>query len=188
MIDPTNIVKDYSDEELEELFVFCVCVAGKTAKTIAPRVHKMAEMSKQKHKGLFRFIDMNRLGLPYYLHKLGIGCYSQKCTALWGAIDKFKNIQAIRKASVSDLESVSYIGPKTARFFYMAHTNSNNYAALDTHILKFLKDNGVQNVPKNTPRGNTYIRLEKEYLKLVPKPFTAAEFDNIVWNKYESKK
>lgn len=37
MIDPKNIVRKYSDEELQELLIFCICVAGKTAATIAPQ-------------------------------------------------------------------------------------------------------------------------------------------------------
>jgi hypothetical protein len=37
MIDPQNIIREYTDSELEELLIFTICVAGKTAKTNAKR-------------------------------------------------------------------------------------------------------------------------------------------------------
>ena len=48
MIDPQNIVRyDYTDNELQELIVFCVCVAGKKASVIAPRVDKLCRSESE---------------------------------------------------------------------------------------------------------------------------------------------
>ena len=58
-------------------------------------------------------------------------------------------------------------------------------ACLDTHLLKYLAERGVRNVPKSTPSSKKqYERLERVFLSLVPKNKTPAEFDLEIWNSY----
>ena len=63
-------------------------------------------------------------------------------------------------------------------------------AGLDTHVLKFLKLMGVDNVPKVTPSSNKeYLRLEYEFLKLAAKyKMAPSDLDLMVWNEYSIKK
>lgn len=71
----------------------------------------------------------------------------------------------LRSCTVDDLEAVHGIGPKTARMFLLHSRPKQWYAVLDTHILHWLKAEGVPNVPKSTPpTGKTYRRLESDFL------------------------
>jgi thermostable 8-oxoguanine DNA glycosylase len=172
MVDPSNIVRyDQTDAELEELLIFCICVAGKKASTIAPRVHKL--------------IHGHKLGvgcfLKYQLKTLGIGCHTVKARTIQ---DAFRAGLDLRECSVSDLEAIYGIGPKTARAFIMWSRPNVQHACLDTHILKWLRDQGVEGVPKSTPTGKKYLTLEQTYLKMVPEGKTAAEFDLEIWKEY----
>ena len=67
----------------------------------------------------------------------------------------------------------------------MSSRHNVQHAALDTHLLKYLRAEGVENVPKSTPSSNKqYDRLEKEFLSRVPQGMTPAEFDLEIWKKY----
>jgi thermostable 8-oxoguanine DNA glycosylase len=191
MIDPNNIVREYTDSELEELLIFTICVAGKTAKTIAPRVHNLLNFDwgmgcyGWEFRSPFEKIELlGREELSYALKEVGIGCYNQKAhTIFHTAISNFN----LRTCSIEDLEKIKGIGPKTAQAFVMWSRPNIQKAILDTHILKWLRDQGVDRVPKSTPpRGATYDRLEQEFLKRVPEDMTPAEFDLMIWQKYSN--
>lgn len=121
MIDPSDIVREYTDSELEELIIFCVLVAGKSASTIAPRLEKMNQMCLSKHKKSMFWFIANNGALPYYLKCLGIGCYTSKSKTLKQLVDKFKSGAIIRETTTDQLEEIYGIGPKTSRFFIMFH-------------------------------------------------------------------
>ena len=185
MIDPNNIVEyNYTDDQLEELAIFCICVAGKTAKTIAPRVHTLVKGAKECGLGVFDYIAHVYLTdyiLSHDLKDLGIGCYTAKAESIFQLINSEFDL---RTCSVSDLETIKGIGPKTSRFFIMSSREGVEYAALDTHVLKWLRDQGIENVPKSTPSGKRYLDLEQTYLKMIPRGKTAAEFDLEIWREY----
>jgi thermostable 8-oxoguanine DNA glycosylase len=90
-----------------------------------------------------------------------------------------------------DLELIPGVGMKTSRFFLL-HSNKtykNNIAVLDTHILKFIKENIDDRAPKSTPTISvTYKYWEDVFLhwcELNNK--NVAEFDLQVWNSYSRK-
>jgi thermostable 8-oxoguanine DNA glycosylase len=201
MIDPEKIVRyDYTDAELEELLIFCVCVAGKTAKTIAPRVdklcHEQYDMNDegdlvQLHLSPFEWLrsfnvtmmDINVL--EERVKALGIGCYSQKAETI---SEILRSGLDLRTCSVSDLETIKGIGPKTSRFFIMSSRRDVQHAALDTHILRWMRDQGVENVPKSTPTGKKYLDLEQTFVKMVPEGMSPAEYDLEIWREYSVKR
>ena len=85
---------------------------------------------------------------------------------------------------MSDLETIKGIGPKTSRFFLMSSRQGVEYAALDTHILRWMRDQGIENIPKSTPSGKRYLDLEQIYLKMVPEGKSVGEFDLEIWREY----
>jgi len=181
MIDPQNIVRyDYTDDGLEELLIFCVCVAGKSAKTIAPRVHDLCNMIYEEELSPFDTIKVYRRALDQSLKELGIGCYNQKSNTIWELILAGLDL---RTCSVSDLEAIKGIGPKTARFFVMSSREGAQHAALDTHLLKWLRAQGID-APKSTPTGKKYLDLEQKFIKMVPEGMTPAEFDLKIWKEH----
>jgi len=189
MIDPKNIVRyDYSKVQLEELAVFTICVAGKAASTIAPRVDKLCWQRDRRHGFLcyttspFCWLKLlNDLGkLEDRLQELGIGCMKGKARAISElAASGFD----LRTCSIADLESINGIGPKTARFFIMSTRKGVKHAALDVHVLRWLDNQGIPGVPKQTPTGNKYAMLEQIFLSMVPVGMTPAEFDLQIWRE-----
>jgi endonuclease III len=116
----------------------------------------------------------------------GIGCYNLKSRT-------FRELAHadldLKTCTTDDLEKIPGIGMKTSRCFIIHSRQGARYAGLDTHILKFLRSAGVENVPKATPSSKKeYLRLEKEFLRLADLAGKApAVFDLEIWNKYSIK-
>lgn len=188
MVDPDQITRyDRNDWELQEFLLFSVAVAGKTAKTIAPRVDaflkRITDDGEHTPFDSIRGLDVAGFDIAGMINQAGIGCHTQKArTFIELSNDQDLNLYT---CTPYDLERYYGIGPKTARLFVMHTRENERYAALDTHILKFLREEGVENVPASTPpAGSTYNRLEQEFLKLVPPGMTPADFDLEVWKRY----
>lgn len=185
MIDPTKITNfNQTDEQLEEVLLFWVLVAGKNASTISKALEKMLN----RLEGSTPFEKIRGVGkekLPQLLKDNGIGCYSIKARALWELVNADLNL---RTCSIDDLEKIYGIGSKTSRCFLIHSRPNMQYAALDTHILKYLRDSG-RIVPKATPSNKKlYRKFEKEFLDdALYYGYTVAEFDLALWNKYASK-
>ena len=194
MIDPLRIVRyDYDDAELEELLVFCICVAGKRASTVAPRVGRFYQALQLLTGAYVPLKNLSPAHIQYtengsfayipetycrMLAIVGIGCFNQKGNTIAhvGQLD-------LRTVTVPELESIKGIGPKTARFFVMSSRENVQHATLDIHILRWLVEQGVECVPGQTPTGKTYARLEQEFLDRVPSGLTPAEFDLVIWKR-----
>lgn len=80
------------------------------------------------------------------------------------------------------LESVHGIGPKTSRFFIIWTRPEANHAALDTHVLKWLRFIGHA-APLSTPSGRKYALLEIIMLTEAKKRgMTARQLDAAIWD------
>jgi thermostable 8-oxoguanine DNA glycosylase len=89
---------------------------------------------------------------------------------------------------VQELESVKGIGPKTARFFLLHSRPNQEIAVLDTHILHWMRDNGIK-APKTTPSGEKYLKFEKMFIDIAKKnDISIADLDLRIWTAYSSKK
>jgi len=184
MVDPTNFTNfNRTVSELEELLIFSICVAGKPAMRTAKAVANLLAYCDSASIAPFDIIRWLIKGnlLVAAMEAQGIGQYSRIGRALKESVEA--NLD-LRKCSVEDLESIHGIGPKTARMFIL-HTRPNQrIAALDTHILKFLKEKG-HDVPKTTPSGKRYLTLEQAFLTEADKSgMTVADFDLHLWRKY----
>jgi endonuclease III len=193
MIDPSNITNYHLDKyQLQEMLIFWVLVAGKTAKTtvkylqlLLDKLHIQYEMNEFHPFDVIRMYDEDNPGggLEKLLKDSGFGCQKTKAKGLRQLIRSGMNL---RTCSVEDLEKIYGIGPKTARCFVM-HTRENaRHAGIDTHLLKWLKSLGIK-VPKSTPTGRTYAHLECVFLVLADRlSMTPAALDLAVWNAYSS--
>lgn len=90
-----------------------------------------------------------------------------------------------RKWTLITLESIPGVGPKSARWFYGLVNPEAKVAALDTHILKFLGDNGSK-VPKATPSaGARYHELEADFIYFADRlDMNPPELDYLLWKVY----
>jgi endonuclease III len=202
MIDPQRCTKfDRTDAELEEFAIFCICVAGKNAKATARAVDRMLTAINNISPELEKLTPLRKLGayteiwigsingLAKLMKASGIGNFTSRakaCYALAKEIQTEYDNHYLRTCSVQDLEKIKGIGAKTARYF-MLHTRPNQrLAALDVHVLTYLRESGII-APKTTPSKGSkqYAKLEEEFLRLADmQGKSASELDLQVWNKY----
>lgn len=185
MINPSEVTKfDRTEAELEEFLLFCVLVAGKNSKVQANKLEYFIDTVLPKSKSPFDKIQrmINSGYLIFMIKEVKLGQYSRlsKCfTELMTLKGKLST------CTVFDLEKIHGIGPKTARFF-LTHTRPNRqFAVLDTHMLRYLRDNGY-NAPKSTPpAGPNYRQWEFAVLQEARKAgMSAADFDLMIWKRY----
>lgn len=188
MLDPTKITNfNATRSELEEMILFWICAAGKNgvtaAKCLNKLLHSVSEIENSSPFETIKFIDQ-KSDLAEEMKKHGIGCYRRKSVSFLSLCDSGLDLQ---NCNVEDLEKIPGIGPKTARCFLIHSRPNQNFAGLDTHILKFLKEQG-HNVPKSTPTGKKYKEIEQIFLKYAAQSNqSVAEFDLYLWNNYREK-
>ena len=196
MIDPYNITNfNRTQEQLQEFLLFCIVVAGKTAYIQAKKLQEFFDsvnvrLMMPDHVSPFQTVkSSNQHGiLLEEIQKAKLGQYKKIYSAF-----KFiaENKYDLTTMKPGDLELIPGVGMKTSRFFLL-HSNKtykNNIAVLDTHILKFIKENIDDRAPKSTPTISvTYKYWEDVFLywcELNNK--NVAEFDLQVWNSYSRK-
>jgi len=191
MVDPENITDyDLCNNELEERLLFWVCAAGKNGRTAARCLDVFLELMSCEGSP-FACIREHGVArtpppLPYILRAAGIGCYTSKARTFTEVSNAGLNL---RTCTVEDLEKVYGIGMKTSRCFIIHSRLGARHAGLDTHLLKYLRAEGIEDVPKSTPSSKKqYLRLEKEFLRMADEQGKLPSvLDLEIWNKYSVK-
>jgi thermostable 8-oxoguanine DNA glycosylase len=179
MINPSEVTNfNRSDYELEEFFLFCIFVAGKTATTTARNLAAFLQNATLTPLNHLRFLSQNNL-IQQELVRARIGQYKRLTICLTQVVEK--NLD-LRTCSVADLESISGIGAKTARYFLL-HTRPNqNIAALDIHIMRWLKEQGFD-APARPKNNKDYLYWESIFLTEAKKyNMSIADLDLAIWN------
>ena len=184
MINPTEITNyNRTENELQEFLLFCIVVAGKN--------------SQQQAKKLAEFLNIWPHLSPFEIIRR-LDSHGALCTRLeWTRMGQYTRIvnafrQVAKLASlttitVSELEKVKGIGPKTARFFILHSRPTMHLAVLDTHILKWMREQGY-NAPKATPSGQRYLTLEVNFLAEARKRgMSPADLDLAIWKEKSQK-
>jgi hypothetical protein len=175
---------DRTDAELELFWLFCGCVAGKTAHVQARLLSGFLSSFPFYHESPFEMIiEAERLGiLEDHVRTSRLGQYGKLYRFM---VESLSLCGRLRDCELEDLEAIHGCGPKTARYFLLDTRPDQRYAALDTHVLKELRANGID-APRSTPSaGPKYRALEEEFLKLADASgMTAAEYDLSVWKKW----
>lgn len=166
--------------ELEELLLFSVAVAGKTADTIA---HQLETFLLLERRGVTPFAKVRNMVqdgiLLKNLKKAKLGKYGVLKRAYKELA--FANID-LKKCEIKDLEQFTGIGPKTSRFFILHTRAHSRVAVLDTHILKWMSDK-FPGVPKSTPSRKKYLQLEQKFLGYCDECQISPEvLDLQIWN------
>ena len=186
MIDPVKITNfKRTREELEELLIFCILVAGKTASIQAKKLELFLRKDKYNSSPfslISEYIDKGILLSKIQESKLGQYNRLQKAFTQILELDVFK-------CTVQQLEAITGIGPKTARFFLLHSRANQKLAVLDTHLLKWLRSEIGLDTPKATPTAKKYLILEQAFLKYCEdNNKSPATLDLEIWNKYSSIK
>ena len=186
MIDPENVAIERNDYQLQEFMLFCIAVAGKNARNIAQALDRF--LYKFNTQGITPFeiiknLNKNKM-LTGAIEYARLGQY-KKLTKAFTQVAELD----LRTCTLEDLENVHGIGYKTSRFF-LTYTRPNQmFAVLDTHLLRYIREElKIEKVPKATP-GNikTYQQLEQIFVnhcKDLGK--TVPELDLEIWTKYST--
>lgn len=185
MIDPTRITNfAASRAEREEQLLFWYLVAGKRADQTARKLERLLTNLRAEYphaRRPFRLLGraLAEHRLESELRSVGTGKY----TLLMRGLPALVRLDVLT-CTLKELEAVPGIGPKTARC-WLLHTRPNQrYAGLDTHVLRWLGSLG-HSVPRSTPTGATYVRLEQTFLGYADHfGLTPADLDLRVWNHY----
>lgn len=183
LINPKKIT-DYnrSDRDLELFWYFAMFVAGKNAGVTAQKVTEMFSPLTENEwprEYLGGMNDRQRLAV---LKKYGIGQYTRLGPAVKGSLTT-----DLRKTSAIDLERIPGVGPKTAKFFVLHSRRGAKCVPLDTWILAFLRDKGVDAPMSTPPSGRKYDALEAVAIQKLQAEYpgkTLAAADLLTWRKY----
>ena len=107
-----------------------------------------------------------------------MGCYGRLCRSFR---EIAKGRPDLMTATPAELEKFHGVGPKSSRFAIMWVRPQERFAALDTHVLKWLRFLG-QKAPKATPSGEEYARLERFFISEADKrEFNPRLLDAMIW-------
>ena len=196
-IDPYNIT-NYSrtEEELQLFLLFCIVVAGKTAYIQAEKLEQFLcsvneRLMMPEFVSPFQTIkSAEQHGiLMQEIQKAKLGQYKKIYSAFKYLSQSEYNL---KRMTPELLEVIPGIGMKSSRFFLL-HSDKyyqNNIAILDTHILKFIKENIDNQAPKSTPTIKvTYKYWEDVFLLWCEQnKKNVADFDLEVWKSYARTK
>ncbi len=184
MIDPTDITKfDRNEIELQEFFLFCVVVAGKTAVVQAKKLDDFLKPGRIRSMTPFEYIK--GLRDKEHLHHM-------VCDAKLGIYKRLTHIFEqslyidLHNVTMEELESIPGIGPKTSRFFVLHSRPEQRIAVLDKHILAWLSEQYPHmTIPLATPQSiSRYRELESLYLHEAAKRKLKPEIlDLQIWNE-----
>jgi thermostable 8-oxoguanine DNA glycosylase len=193
MIDPYNITNyNRTQNELEEFLLFCIVVAGKTAYIQAQKLEEfLTSVNKRlmmpEHINPFQSLkSAEQHGILFEEIKIAkLGQYKKIYSGFKYLAEKEYNLS---RMTPKILEEIPGVGMKTSRFFLL-HSDTfykDRIAILDTHILKFIKENIDERAPKSTPViPLTYRFWEDRFLNWCSENNkNVADFDLEVWKSY----
>jgi len=172
--------------DLELFAIFAVCVAGKKAQQTADKVNDHFRDTETPTKRLTPFETIKSLinirVFGAYLQMAKVGQYKRIYRALR---DLAESGIDLKTCTVEDLEAIHGIGPKTSRFIIMHSRPNQRLATLDTHILRWMRDQGID-TPKATPQSKKlYQKLEQKFLTLCDKcGMIPSQLDLKIWKQY----
>ena len=189
-INPREIT-DYNrtDAELEFFLLFCIVVAGKKSDIQARKLEEWYD-DRVYHKDTpFEYIErLDADGeLRSSLEKVRMGQYNRLVNSFQDAIGiGGRGRMNLSKCSLQDLCLIRGVKLKTSNFFLTHSREDYNVPVLDTHVLKFLKAEGIKNVPKSTPQDEKlYNSLAKQFTTIAKRRrMSVADLDLQVWKQY----
>ena len=161
-------------EELEKFWLFCIFVAGKNSTIQLKKLNEFLPSNAAP----FDYIRANISSLRQKLIDFKIGQYGRIEKSIKESLDL-----DLAACSVEDLTRIHGIGPKTSRFFLLHSRRDCDHIVLDTHLLRWLRNNGIS-APKSTPSEPKYSQIEKQAQEIFNLKFpnkALAEIDLEIW-------
>jgi thermostable 8-oxoguanine DNA glycosylase len=188
MIDPFNVT-DFgrTERELEEYLFFCIAVANKTARIIAPKIAMFLEATLPGESPFDCVLRLEAEGrLLEELQRAKTGKYTTLVPSYPDAARRLRG--RLATVALDELMTLKGVGEKTSRYFVLhSRRDHGRIAVIDTHILKYLRQLG-HDVPKGLPKGDGYARLERLVIAAAEAAgMSMPDFDLAVWSHYASK-
>lgn len=187
MINPYDLEGRWTRDKLEEWVLFGICVANKPADATAVKVDALLRDIREglgfsayppytPFELIQTAVELNIL--RFALEKHRVGQYTRIQRAFEEVIVKVPDVLA---TTVTQLETVNGIGPKTARMIMLYYKPETACVPLDTHVLRWLREQGYD-APKGTPSGKRYLDLEATFVKEAQKRrMTVKALDTQIW-------
>ena len=172
--------------DLELFAVFAVCVAGKNAQQTADKVNDNFRDVATPTKQLTPFEAIkNLVNIKVFVAYLKMAKMGQQRRIYRALRDLVESGIDLKTCTVEELEAIHGIGPKTSRFIIMHSRPNQRLATLDTHILRWMRDQGIE-TPKATPQSKKlYKELEDKFLTLCDKrAILPSQLDLKIWKQY----
>lgn len=168
-------------DELQARLIYCLIVAGKSAGFADACTQKLllsAEPGERPFDLIRRLIAKKRL--KKRLKQCKTGNYNK----LRRALEELVNIEIdLSSCSAEQLEEIHGIGPKTARFFLLWTRPNALHAALDVHVLRWMRKQGYD-APESTPTGERYRALEWAFIvEARRRGMRPRELDERIWSQ-----
>lgn len=200
MINAKDIIKyDRTEEELQELILFLIAVAGKNADTTARMLDKLLSIYPSAKLSPFDRVKAITTGrvpgraaiyIPTWdtfeelLKRCGFGCQTRLARAFTEVANSGLNLKT---CSLDDLMSIHGIGRKSASCFLAWTRPKVKVAMLDVHLMKYIRNEmGHADAPKATPSSKKqydyYEKLYLDHCKKLKKDPTS--YDLEIWKKY----
>ena len=187
-VDPNNITNyDQTEHELQATLIFWILVAGKNAASTRKSLLKLHDLLPSKRSlpcvRILRYSsEKGEPALAGLMRSCGFGQFNQKARYLTELSRQVcEEDLDLFSCTLTDLMALPGVGPKTARAFLLHSRPKQRVAVLDTHVLKFLAEEGYS-VPKTTPVGKRYDELEKVWLDICDeRGWDLAEADLRIW-------
>tara|TARA_B100000131_G_scaffold311493_1_gene344417 strand:- start:6833 stop:7474 length:642 start_codon:yes stop_codon:yes gene_type:complete len=182
-IDPVNITDfNRGTNKLQAFWLFCMFVAGKNSDYASRCLSRLLHAAKLGEEPPFNYFrSIGETGVHNALVASKVGQYGRLTKGIMQSLDL-----DLANCELKDLLAIHGVGNKTARFFLLHTREGCEYAVLDTHILSWLRDRGVHDVPDSTPTNNKeYKRLERafRYLSRLAYPgLSDSQIDLLIWS------
>lgn len=167
-----------SAAELEYHLITAMLLAGKSA-TFVEGVN--GRLYGKRTVTAFEWFRKARKkgGIEAALRKARSGNYTKLANGIDQVIDAGLDLE---KCGPAELQQIHGIGPKTARFFIIWTRPGADFAALDTHVLKWLRFIG-HGAPASTPGGAEYLKWQAVFLsEAKARKMSARELDSAIWD------
>ena len=167
--------------DLEAMLLYSVIVAGKNAEF----ANNVTRRWLRRYRGCDEspFDTIRRLDedgeLEASFRDVRSGNYSKVTSA---AREMAAASLDLSVCTPQELEQIKGVGPKTSRFFIIWTRPEEEYAALDVHILRWLRNLGYD-APKSTPQSTKrYSELEEIFIREAhDRGKTPRELDEEIW-------
>jgi len=169
--------------ELQLRLAYAVLVAGKSASFAEAKTQSLFGGSADLPFDMVRRWDEDG-SLERRLREARTGNYAKTSEAFRDLASRVADGLDLSSCSPEELEETKGIGPKTSRFFILWTRPDARCAALDIHILRWLKELG-HDVPDSTPQSRRkYASIEKVFLAEADKRNkTPRELDAEIWDR-----